>query len=367
MLGLRRWVVMSVAIVALGCGGGTATVSSPSIATSPSPTATASPSPTPLPIAGAPCGSGQKSMRRVITACGDVEIKQDVVKLPTLYFHYDPKVPNSVQKYVERIANKYLPIYSGFFDEISDAAQIHIVLSLTPSWCGKKLTETDDGTEADLFKNYCQQDGGANGGHGTTRYAEYGSIILRPHPNDIPGILAGETTSDMLTEIMVAELGHASRDVGSDAITGERGIAKWTPTWLNYVPNQFGWFYSGIREELSVSDEFLATWGNRDLAWRPTVSDERFTAWNIINEWQLGDMQSPSLYNVAHLAMRYLVPKHGLSAITRDLMGTLFRTQGDYNLAAERLGYSDWADLEQKVDESIIEYYQSEGIKVPRK
>lgn len=366
MRGSCKLAVMCISFVTLACGGGTATLSSPSLLPSPSATGSTIPSPTPQPIAGAPCGSDLKSINRVILACGADAIAQKAAKLPTLFFHFDPKVPVAVREHVERIARAYLPIYSAFFDEISDAAQIHIVLSLTPRWCAKTLTSTDDGTEEELLRNYCQQDGGANGGHGTMRFPEYGSIILRPHPIDIPGILNGETSSDTVTEILVAELGHASRDVGSDAMTGERGIAKWTPVWLNYVPNQFGWFYSGLQEGQSVTDEYLATWGNRDLAWRPTVSDERFTPWNINNVWQLGSMERPSLYNVAHLAMRYLVPKHGLAAIERDLMGMLFRSRGNYDLAAKRLGYIDWNDLESKIDESILAYYKAMKIKVPR-
>ncbi|WP_440233673.1 hypothetical protein, partial [Escherichia coli] len=86
---------------------------------------------------------------------------------------------------------------------------------------------TDDGTEEFLRENYGNQDGGANGGHGTMRFAEFGSIVLRPLPSEVEGIKSGSTTSRMLNEIFASELGHAARDVGADAMSGERGIAKW--------------------------------------------------------------------------------------------------------------------------------------------
>lgn len=311
------------------------------------------------------CGADNASIEKVLLACGDIAITQTAKRYPKMIYHFDPKVPQVVRDYVEKVGETYLPLYSGFFDKITDQAQIHVVLSLTPKWCGKALTETDDGTEEFLRENYCNQDGGANGGHGTMRFAEYGSIILRPHPTEIQGILAGRTDSDMLTEIFVAELGHASRDVGADALSGERGIAKWIPAWLAYVPNQFSWFYSGRREGQQVKDYFLSTWDQRDLAWRPTVTDKRFLPWNLGGE--LGAMERPSLYNVAYLAARYLVPKHGLEAIERDLMGTLVSSNGNYDKAATAIGYASWSDLEAAVDASILAFYEEVNIKVPKR
>lgn len=319
---------------------------------------------TPAP-ANVPCGADNASIEKVLLACGDIAITQTAKRYPKMFYHFDPKVPQAVRDYVEQVGETYLPLYSGFFDKITDQAQIHVVLSLTPKWCGKALTETDDGTEEFLRENYCNQDGGANGGHGTARFAEFGSIILRPHPSEVDGILAGKTVSPMLSEIFVSELGHASRDVGSDALSGERGIAKWIPAWLQYVPNMFGGFYSGLREDRQVSDFTYATWGNRELVWRPTVTDKRFLPWNLGGE--LGEMGSPSLYNVAYLAARYLVPKHGLEAIERDLMGTLVSSNGNYDKAATAIGYASWSDLEAAVDASMLAFYEKVNIKVPKR
>lgn len=333
---------------------------SPSLAISPSQTAVTDDSSEQIDTS---CGNDAQDITTTLLKCGDIAMQQKPVKLPKLIYYFDPKVPTTVQKYVKNIGETYLPLYSGFFDSISDQAQIHIVLSLTPKWCGETLLLTDDGTEQFLRDNYCNQDGGANGGHGTMKFAEFGSIILRPHPTEVDGIIQGQVSSDMLTEIFVAELGHASRDVGADAMSGERGIAKWIPAWLAYVPNQFAWFYSGKSEGTNPSDYFLATWDSRDLAWRPTVKDKRFLPWNLGGE--LGNMERPSLYNVAYLAARFLIPRHGLAAVTRDLMGTLIRTNGNYDKAARQLGYTTWSALENAVDESIWEFYKEQGIRLP--
>lgn len=357
---------------ALACGDGRTAVSVPPVESqSPSPALTSAPSQTTVPTnspmqTGQSCGSDEQNMTQALMKCGDIALQQKAARLPRLVYYFDPKVPLNVQEYVQNIGSTYLPMYSGFFDDISDQAQIHVVLSLTPKWCGKTLLNTDDGTEEFLRENYCNQDGGANGGHGTMRFAEFGSIILRPLPSEVEGIKGGSTKSRMLNEIFVGELGHAARDVGADAMSGERGIAKWIPVWLQYVPNMFASLVTGITEKTGVSDVELATWGQRDLAWRPTVGDKRFLPWNLSGGGAYQPMDRPSLYNVAYLAGRYLVPKHGLEAITRDLMGTLIRTDGNYDKAASRLGYANWAELEAAVDESILAFYKEEGIEVPK-
>ena len=309
------------------------------------------------------CGYTSSEPAIALIQCGDLAMKETSSRYPTLIFHFDPKVPEKVQNHLQRVGAKYLPLYSKFFDSISTKAQIHVLLSLTPSWCAKESLKTDDGSETFLLENYCQQDGGANGGHGSMRYDEYGSIILRPHTSEVDAIMQGDLSSDMLTEIFIAELGHASRDVGSDSWTGSRGIAKWVPAWLAYVPNQFGWFYSGTVEGFGPDDYQLATWGERNLAWRPTVTDRRFLPQNLGGE--LGDMDRPSLYNVAYLASRMLVLKHGLGDVIGGLIRTLIVSDGDYDRSARTLGYADWADLERAVDAYLLDYYEAENIVVP--
>ena len=118
-------------------------------------------------------------------------------------------------------------------------------------------------------------------------------------------------------------------------------------------------------------EDYSTWWGEpKRPTWRPTYTDPRLDGWTAgsgIFETSNGKRIVPNHYNLAYMAARYLIPKHGLFAIQDTLIGTILDTGGDQNAGAVALGYASWADLLGELDEAMLAYYAAAGVTVPAK
>jgi|LakMenE01Jun11ns_1017448.scaffolds.fasta_scaffold9821181_1 hypothetical protein len=359
---MQRFSFGLVLLVAAACSSATS-VPSPSVSSVPSPSVGASVTPAPSDVVTKPCPS--------LLECMETAKAQQLANAPTLVFHYSDSVNIKSQRALEAIASEYLPIYAGFFAGVSPGTTIHVFLSLDPAWCGKQLVKYEYGTAAELEKSpVCVQDGGANAGRSRDQ-RRTAHVVLRPHPTEVVGAEKGNSTSLMLRNIFIAELGHASRALRYDATATESGPDRGAPIWLQYVSNEAASFFVGISdgESKKAQDAYSTWWGQpKKLTWRPTYTDRRLISWQTgggIFATESGDRIVPNHYNLAYMAARYLVPKFGLYAVQDKLIGTIFVTKGDLDAGAVALGYTNWATLITELDGAIYAAYEAEGITVP--
>ncbi len=359
-----RRIVISLALLAVAGCSATAITPSPSASTTQSPIAEASATPAPSEVPSSPCPS--------LLECMQAAKAQQLVNAPTLVFHYSDTVHSKSQRALEAIAAEYLPIYAGFYARVTPGTTIHVFLSLDAAWCGKQLVKYEYGTAAELEKSpACVQDGGANAGRSRDQ-RKTAHVILRPHPTEVAGVEKGTSKSLMLRNIFIAELGHASRALRYDASTTESGQDH-TPIWLGYLSNEAASYFVGVSdgESEKAQDAYSTWWGEpKKLTWRPTYTDRRLVSWQTgggIFATESGVRIVPNHYNLAYMAARYLVPKHGLYAIQDKLIGTLFSTKGNLNAGAVALGYSNWDALLSELDSAMYAAYEADGVTVPTK
>jgi hypothetical protein len=333
----------------------------------PSASASAETSATPsaTPDAGVTCPS--------LLACMKSAKKQSVSNAPDLVYHYSESVHPKSKAALEALGAEYLGVYAGFYESLSAGAKIHVFLSLDPAWCGVQLVPYEYGTAKELEKSpACTQDGGANAGRSRDQ-RKTAHVILRPHPSEVAGVETGNSKSVMLRNIFVAELGHASRALRYDSVTPESGPDTGAPIWLQYLSNEAAGFLVGVSDGMSESqqDDYSTWWGEpKRLTWRPTYSDSRLNGWTSgsgIFATASGTRIVPNHYNLAFMAARYLIPKHGLSAIQNSLIGTIFATRGNLDAGAVALGYADWNALIVELDEAMFGYYAAAGVVIPEK
>lgn len=339
--------------------GSTASVPS----ASPSPIASATPTPTQN--VGATCPSLLQCMK---SAKG-----QPLTNAPTLVYHYSESVHPKSKAALEALGAEYLGIYAGFYKDIKPGTKIHVYLSLDPVWCGKALVESEDRPAAELEKSYlCVQDGGANAGR-SWAMPKTGIVVLRPHPTEVAGVEAGTSKSVMVRNIFIAELAHASRGLRYDVVATGPGQEVGIPIWLQYVSNEGANYLVGVEDGMSEAqqEDYSTWWGEpKRPTWRPTYTDPRLDGWTAgsgIFETSSGKRIVPNHYNLAYMAARYLIPKHGLFAIQDTLIGTILDSGGNQNAGAVALGYASWADLLGELDEAMLAYYAAANVTVPAK
>ena len=328
------------------------------------PSPVASTAPTPTQNVGAACPS--------LLMCMKSAKEQPLTNAPTLVYHYSESVHPKSKAALEALGAEYLGIYAGFYKDIKPGTKINIYLSLDPTWCAKQLAETQSSSSvAEVEKSYlCVQDGGANAGRSGT-LPKTGIVVLRPSPMEVAGVEAGTSKSVMVRNIFIAELGHASRGLRHEITTGRDG-AEGVPIWLQYVSNEGGSFLVGVEDGMSEAQrEDESTWWGEPKrpTWRPTYTDKRLDSWagGGLFETPNGKRIVPNSYNLAYMAARHLIPKHGLFAIQDTLIGTILDTRGDLNAGAVALGYASWADLLGELDEAMLAYYAAAGVTVPAK
>ena len=335
----------------------------------PTPSASASAetsaAPSATPDTGAACPA--------LLACMKSAKKQSVPNAPDLVYHYSESVHPKSKAALEALGAEYLGIYAGFYESLTPGAKIHVFLSLDAAWCGVQLVPYEYGTAKELEKSpACTQDGGANAGRSRDQ-RKTSHVILRPHPSEVAGVEAGNSKSVMLRNIFVAELGHASRALRYDSVTPESGPDTGAPIWLQYLSNEAAGYLVGVSDGMSESeqDEYSTWWGEpKRLTWRPTYSDPRLKGWTSgsgIFATASGTRIVPNHYNLAFMAARYLIPKHGLFAIQNSLIGTIFATRGNLDAGAVALGYADWNALITELDEAMLTSYTDAGVAVPAK
>ena len=344
-------------------GSGSTPSAIPSVETSAAPSAT--------PDTGTACPS--------LLICMKAAKEQPLTNAPTLVYHYSESVHPKSKAALEALGAEYLGIYAGFYKDIKPGTKINIYLSLDPTWCAKQLAETQSSSSvAEVEKSYlCVQDGGANAGRSGT-LPKTGIVVLRPSPMEVAGVEAGTsrlvtagTPFVMVRNIFIAELGHASRGLRHEISTGRDG-AEGVPIWLQYVSNEGGSFLVGVEDGMSEAqqDDYATWWGEpKRPTWRPTYTDKRLDSWagGGLFETPNGKRIVPNSYNLAYMAARHLIPKHGLFAIQDTLIGTILDTRGDLNAGAVALGYASWADLLGELDEAMLAYYAAAGVTVPAK
>ena len=299
--------------------------------------------------------------------------EQPLTNAPNLVYHYSESVHPKSQTALEALGAEYLGIYAGFYEGLTPGTQIHIFLSLDATWCGVQLVKYEYGTAKELEKSpACTQDGGANAGRSRDQ-RKTAHVILRPHPSEVAGVEAGNSKSVMLRNIFIAELGHASRALRYDSVTPESGPDTGAPIWLQYVSNEGANYLVGVEDGMSEAqqEDYSTWWGEpKRLTWRPTYSDPRLKGWTSgsgIFATASGTRIVPNHYNLAFMAARYLIPKHGLFAIQNSLIGTIFSTRGDLDAGAVALGYADWDALIAELDEAMLASYTDAGVSVPAK
>lgn len=337
----------------------------------PTPSASASAetsaSPSATPDTGAACPS--------LLACMKSAKKQSVPNAPDLVYHYSESVHPKSKAALEALGAEYLGIYAGFYEGLTLGAKIHVFLSLDAAWCGVQLVPYEYGTAKELeMSPACTQDGGANAGRSRDQ-RKTAHVILRPHPSEVAGVEAGNSKSVMLRNIFIAELGHASRALRYDSSVWEPGPETLAPIWLGYLSNEAAGFLVGVSDGMSESqqDDYSTWWGEKKrLTWRPTYSDQRLSGFRNglsfgIFATASGARIVPNHYNLAYLAARHLIPKHGLFAIQNSLIGTIFSTRGDLDAGAVALGYADWDALIAELDEAMLASYTDAGVSVPAK
>jgi hypothetical protein len=361
---MQRFTFSFVLLVAAACSS-TTVVPSPSVSSAPSPSVVAPVTPAPDDVVAKPCPS--------LLECMKAAKAQQLVNAPTLVYHYSESVHPKSKVALEALGAEYLGIYAGFYKDIKSGTKIHIYLSLDPVWCGKALVESEDRPAAELEKSYlCIQDGGANAGR-SWAMPKAGIVVLRPHPTEVAGVEAGTSKSAMVRNIFIAELAHASRGLRYDAVATGPGQEEGIPIWLQYVSNEGGSFLVGVEDGMSEAqqEDYSTWWGEpKRPTWRPTYTDPRLNGWTAgsgIFETSNGKRIVPNHYNLAYMAARYLIPKHGLFAIQDTLIGTILDTGGDQNAGAVALGYAGWTDLLGELDEAMLLYYSAAGVPVPAK
>ena len=177
----------------------------------------------------------------------------------------------------------------------------------------------------------------------------------------------------MERNIFIAELAHASRGLRYDVVATQPGQEEGVPIWLQYVSNEGASYLVGVEDGMSEAqrEDESTWWGEpKRLTWRPTYTDPRLNGWTAgggIFETPNGKRIVPNSYNLAYMAARHLIPKHGLFAIQDTLIGTILDTGGDQNAGAVALGYASWADLLGELDEAMLTYYAAAGVTVPAK
>jgi len=297
--------------------------------------------------------------------------EQPLTNAPNLVYHYSESVHPKSKAALEALGAEYLGIYAGFYEGLTPGTQIHIFLSLDATWCGVQLVKYEYGTAKELeMSPACTQDGGANAGRSRDQ-RKTAHVILRPHPSEVTGVEAGNSKSVMLRNIFIAELGHASRALRYDSVTPESGPDTGAPIWLQYVSNEGANYLVGVEDGMSEAqqEDYSTWWGEpKRLTWRPTYSDPRLKGWTSgsgIFATASGTRIVPNHYNLAFIAARYLIPKHGLFAIQNSLIGTIFSTRGDLDAGAAALGYADWNALIAELDEAMLTSYADAGVSVP--
>ena len=359
-------------LIVSACSGGNVPAASTASVPSANPSPIASATPTPTQNVGATCPS--------LLMCMKSAKEQPLTNAPTLVYHYSQSVHPKSKAALEALGAEYLGIYAGFYKDIKPGTEIHVFLSLDPVWCGMQLVGFEYGTAKEIEKSYaCTQDGGANAGR-SWALRKTGHVILRPHPSEVAGIEAG--TSRLVTagtpfvmerNIFIAELAHASRGLRYDVVATQPGQEQGVPIWLQYVSNEGASYLVGVEDGMSEAqrEDESTWWGEpKRLTWRPTYTDPRLDGWTAgggIFEMPNGKRIVPNSYNLAYMAARHLIPKHGLFAIQDTLIGTILDTGGDQNAGAVALGYASWADLLGELDEAMLAYYAAAGVTVPAK
>jgi hypothetical protein len=303
----------------------------------------------------------------------------------SLKFHFDPTLHPDAAKRIREVAAWALPYYNGYFTRLKRPASIHIVFSLSPSWCGQIVSKFDYGspTPTQTEQSYlCVQDGGANAGHSRSRSSSF--VVVRPpsEQRDDFQLGTGEFSDEFYYSLVAAEMGHASRSLMMEAYTGERGGQPYWPIWAQYMGNEVLRYLADLETGTSVEDARAdRVWWmcERRPTWRADYNDKRLTSWETgfggiygcpggpVNQ---SNFDTPNHYNMAFMAGEYLVAKHGLRWVLETFMSAPLKTRsgpGVRNLkkAALSLGYQRWRQIERELNANMRTVLAEYGAALP--
>jgi hypothetical protein len=353
----------SLSLIAIGCSSPSAP--SPTVAaTSPSP----SNSPTEIPIVRpeefAECAGLAESVEIAARNCLN-DYQSEVVTSTQLVYHFGPGLSEKAQTKYKEYGAWALPYLSGFLSVLKKPATIHIFVVTDSKWCGDQLEPFYYGTAKELSEGYlCQVGTGANAGH--TKLPRTAFVSHRP---------LNVSTSEEI-EIMVAEMGHASRSLMMEEYTGELGGQPYWPIWSQYLVNEILWKLALQREGLSESSaraEGVWKGCEQKLTWRPDYGDSRIQSWDIPDSGLYGcppsdspNVETPNHYNMAYMAAEYFTATRGFDWIQDVFMPTLVMLRGDKEAAAKEFGWESWRSMEEELNENMYQVIKSYGVSVPK-
>ena len=372
--------LLSVTVAVAGCN------STPiSAGSSSSPTEAAQASVTPsLKPAGefAPCAGASPDAVDAALACLATSSALTPSHPVSLVFHFDPALHPSAAKRFEETANWALPYLNGYFTDLKAPAEIHLIVPLSSKWCGKSVASFDFGSptaEATEKSYLCSQDGGANGGHASSKNQAF--VVVRPPLSEVEEWKTGGPASKLhfFYGVLAGEMGHASRSLMMEAYTGELSGQPYWPIWAQYMPNELLFYASNMRfgTDPTVARADRIWWMcDRKATWKADYGDRRLEAGSSGiygcpgGPGDQSGVDAPNHYNMAFLAGEYFVAKYGLDWLLQTFMTSPLMTRTssgarDLNRAANELGYDSWRAIEEELNQNLVTVLRTFGAELP--
>lgn len=360
---------------------------SPLSSASPAPTLSPTPSPATTAAGFALCAGEATTVKRAALNCLATPPAVQPAHPVSLVFHFDPKLSKYSATRFRETAEWALPYYYGFFTKLKQPGTIHIVVSLTPRWCGEEVAPFVYGTHSisELPDTYlcAQGGGGANGGHAYT-LPNTSFIVVRPSEGEVKDFMTGTGAAKetFYYSVMASEIGHASRGLLMESInpdTGELGTQPYWPIWAAYTSNELVRYLSDLRDGVSIKvarEERVWVMCRHRASWSADYGDERLIGEPAGSSGIYGCPtadpadDSPNQYSMAFMAAEYLVAKHGFLWLTERFMAAPVETRRgpglrDLDAAARSLGYDSWREIEEDLNANLRAVFGEYGASLP--